>query len=152
MPTYDLRLYGHPHRSGLKAKLETLRRPFSYMFGAGLRADLARELAAGFDVLHLEQLSSGWVGLDHASKAVVNVHFLHSIDLQDARTGRLEKWLMTRSERRLLRSYPTVAALSDRLATAVRETHPRQKSTLLRWELTRLSMHTFQMIAGPQSR
>jgi len=89
-PEYDLRVYPFPHRPGLNAKLETLRRPFSYMFGPDLKADLARELAAGYDVLHLEQLSSGWVGLRHAGKAVVNVHFLYSIDLAEAGTGRLD--------------------------------------------------------------
>jgi len=124
-PEYDLRVYPFPHRPGLNAKLETLRRPFSYMFGPDLKADLARELAAGYDVLHLEQLSSGWVGLRHAGKAVVNVHFLYSIDLAEAGTGRLDRWLMTRAEQRLLRSYLRVVTLSDRLAKGVRWTNPR---------------------------
>lgn len=122
---YDLRVYPFPHRSGLKAKLETLRRPFSYMFGPDLKADLARELAAGYDVLHLEQLWCGWVGLGHAGKAVVNVHFLYSVDLEKAGTGRFQKWLMTQAERRLLRSYPRVVTLSDRLADGVRGTNLR---------------------------
>ena len=124
-PKYDLRVYPFPHRSGLKAKLETLRRPFSYMFSPELKADLARELAAGYDVLHLEQLWCGWVGLRHAGNSVVNVHYLHSIDLAEARTGRYGKWLMNRAERRLLRSYPRVATLSDRLADEVRRINPR---------------------------
>ncbi len=124
-PEYDLRVYPFPHRSGLKAKLETFRRPFSYMFGPDLKADLTRELDAGYDVLHLEGLSCGWVGLRHAGKAVVNVHNLYSIDLAEAGTGRFDKWLMTRSERRLLRSYPQVVTLSDRLAKGVRWANPR---------------------------
>ena len=46
----------------------TIRRPYSYMFGPELRRDLAAELARGFDVLHLEQLWSGWLGLGHAGE------------------------------------------------------------------------------------
>ena len=124
-PNYDLRVYPFPHRSGLKAKLETLRRPFSYMFSPELKGDLARELAAGYDILHLEQLWCGWVGLGHTQKSLVNVHFLHSIDLAEAKTGRLEKWLMTRAERRLLRGYSRVSALSGRLSDEVRRINSR---------------------------
>ena len=36
-PAYDLRLYPFPVRKGLAAKLETLRRPYSYMFSAAGR-------------------------------------------------------------------------------------------------------------------
>ncbi len=52
-PDYDLRLYPFPVRRGLRAKLETLRRPYSYMFSPELKRDLEVELARGFDVLHL---------------------------------------------------------------------------------------------------
>ena len=48
---YDLRLYAFPTRSGLGAKLETLRRPYSYMFSEKLKRDLEAELARGYDIL-----------------------------------------------------------------------------------------------------
>src|SRR6266581_4255011 len=54
-PRYDLRCYVFPKRGGLRAKLETLQRPYAYMFSKELRQDLAAELEAGFDILHLEQ-------------------------------------------------------------------------------------------------
>jgi glycosyltransferase involved in cell wall biosynthesis len=95
------------------------------MFSPELKADLAQELAAGYDILHLEQLTCGWVGLGHTEKSVVNVHFLHSIDLAEARVGRLQKWLMCKAEARLLRSYGRFATLSDRLADGVRRINPR---------------------------
>jgi glycosyltransferase involved in cell wall biosynthesis len=123
-PNYDLRVYPFPRRSGLKAKLETLRRPFSYMFSPELRADLAREMTAGYDILHLESLSCGWVGLAHPKKSVVSVHFLRTIDLAEARVGCCQRWLMTRAERRLLRSYSRISTLSDRLAEGVRRINP----------------------------
>lgn len=133
-PRYDLRLYPFPDQGGMAAKLETLRRPYSYMFGPALRADLTAALAGGFDVLHLEQLSCGWLGLGHVERAVLNVHFLYSIDLADAglgRGGRLQKWQMRRAERLLLRAYPRVSCLSDRLAAAVRAIAPRAETSVV---------------------
>jgi hypothetical protein len=83
-PQYDLRLYAHPVRRGLRAKWESYRRPYSYMFSPEFKLDLANELACGYDVLHLEQLWSGWVGLQHSARALVNVHHLQWIDLEEA--------------------------------------------------------------------
>jgi polysaccharide biosynthesis protein PslH len=124
-PAFDLRLYPFPDRSGLKARLATLIRPYSYMFSDELKRDLADELARGFDILNLDQLLSGWVGLGHVGKALINVLFLYSIDLAETRVGRSERWLMARAERRLLRSYTRFVALSDRLADGIRGANPR---------------------------
>src|SRR5437870_2152445 len=60
-PHYDLRCYPFPHRTGLARKLETMARPYSFMFSEELKRDLRRELDAGFDLLHLEQLWSAWL-------------------------------------------------------------------------------------------
>ena len=43
-PAYDLRLYPFPERGGPRAKWDTLRRPYSYMFGPDIRRDLEAEL------------------------------------------------------------------------------------------------------------
>ena len=103
-PEYDLRLYPLPVRSGLRAKVETIRRPYSYMFSAELKRDLETELAVDYDVLHLEQLWAGWLGLTHRDKALVNVHHLVWIDLEGQKRptlrNRFEWWLMFRAERR----------------------------------------------------
>jgi hypothetical protein len=71
-PQYDLRCYPHPRRRGWRAKWQTLRRPFSYMFGPELLRDLHAELGRGFDVLHLEQLWGGWAVLPWRDRALVN--------------------------------------------------------------------------------
>jgi glycosyltransferase involved in cell wall biosynthesis len=127
-PAYDLRLYPFPNRSGLGSKWETLRRPYSYMFGPDLKADLARELAAGFDVLHLEQLWCGWVGLEHASRALINVHHLVWIDLSESAPAsfreRVERALMFRAERTLLRAFPHIRSSTPRLERPIREVNP----------------------------
>jgi glycosyltransferase involved in cell wall biosynthesis len=127
-PVYDLRLYPFPARRGLRAKLETLRRPYSYMFSPELRRDLDSELARGFDVLHLEQLWAGWLGLAHPDRALVNVHYLFSVDLADAPVagpgGRVRWWATRRAERRLLRAFPRLATFSDRLRDEIARVRP----------------------------
>lgn len=132
---FDLRLFPHPDRSGLAAKWETLRRPFSYMFSAEMRASLGQAMAEGFDVLHLEQLWTGWLGLGHPAKAFVNVHFLYSIDLGASPAPSLREWftrrLAWRAERRLLSAYRFLSAVSPRLLSAIREVNPRAQGTVV---------------------
>jgi glycosyltransferase involved in cell wall biosynthesis len=127
-PQYDLRCYPFPRRGGWRAKLQTVRRPYSYMFAPELRADLAREAGNSFDVLHLEQLWSGWLGLEWKSRAVVDVHYLLSLDLEDTpprgARGRMDRWLMRRGEEHLLRSYSHFFTVSPRLTEVVRRKNP----------------------------
>ena len=128
-PDYDLRCYAHPQRNSLQAKWETLRRPYSYMFGHGLRRDLGAELAHGFDVLHLEETWTGWLGrANDASKVLLNCHNLYEIDQSGQSTqrllDRLYRRLQRRTERLLLRSYPMLMTLTPRLKDAVRAIAP----------------------------
>ena len=132
-PEFDLRLYPFPVRRGLRAKLETLRRPYSYMFSAELKRDLEAELARGYDILHLEQLWAGWLGLDHAERALVNVHHLVWIDLEYIRPTtfrrRLERWLMRRAERTLVRKLRHFRACSPRLVPEMLKVNPSARIT-----------------------
>ena len=122
---YDLRCFAHPLRSGLAAKVETARRPYSYMFSSEMRASLKSELDQGFDVLHLEQLWCGWLGLGYADRSLVNVHHLVSIDLEDGRSSPWFPWfqnqLAFRTERKLLRAFCYVRSCSPRLEQSIRE-------------------------------
>lgn len=119
MPAYDLRLYSFPARSGLLSKLESLGKPYSYMFSRELKADLERELATGFDIMHLEQLSCVWLAREHGDRGIVNVHYLAIIDLADlspsALLGRFHRWLLMRTERRLIRDFKHFLTNSPRL-------------------------------------
>ncbi|HEY2155977.1 MAG TPA: glycosyltransferase family 4 protein [Isosphaeraceae bacterium] len=128
-PDYDLRPYPFPAGGGAGSKLRTFRRPYSYMFSPELRRDLGAELAKGYDVLHLEQLWAGWLGLGHAAKAVVNIHYLARIDLADAPTsgaaGLIRHRMMLGAETRLIRAYPRITTLSPRLTEAVAAINPR---------------------------
>jgi polysaccharide biosynthesis protein PslH len=127
-PEYDLRPYLFPVRAGLSAKFETLRRPYSYMFSDELKRDLEAELARGFDVLHLEQLWAGWLGLLHRDKALVNVHHLIWIDLEYRQTpglrDRFTRWMMFRAERMLVRRLRHFRSCSPRLVPEMLAVNP----------------------------
>lgn len=122
---YHLRCYPHPTRHGIRAKTQSVLRPFSFMFSDDMRADLSHELDRGFDVLHLEQLMAGWLGLEHINRSLVSVHFLSSIDLNSYRPPqlheRVRRALLLRTERRMLSAYKFFRALSSRLVEPIRQ-------------------------------
>lgn len=132
-PQYDLRCYEFPQRKGLAAKCQSWRRPYSYMFSRAMRADLERELARGYDVLHLEQLWCGWLGQGHRDRALINVHHLVWIDLAHVRPpswrGRLNHELMFSAERRLVRGYRHLRSCSPRLVPEMRRVNPGAQIT-----------------------
>jgi polysaccharide biosynthesis protein PslH len=130
-PDFDLRIFPEPPpatTTGLLAKWRTYRRPYSYLFSAAMKQAVDDELARGFDVLHLEQLWSGWLGLKHTNRAVLNVHYLVEIDLADVPAhsvvDRLRAHRVRQAERAMLRSYPSITTLSARLTDRVRQLSP----------------------------
>ena len=81
----DGQLTLHLHRLkvdsfALRRKWQNLMRPRSELLqDSALTALLGRELAKGYDILHLEQMSTGWLGLGMA-RALLNVHYFDVID------------------------------------------------------------------------
>ena len=132
-PEFDLRCHAHPQRHGLQAKSETVRRPYSFMFSAALRHDLQTELSRGVDILHLEQIWSGWLGLGLTASAVVNVHHLYEVDLsgrpRESLRARFHRQVACRAQRWLLRRYPTITTLSPELSALVRRINPGARVT-----------------------
>jgi glycosyltransferase involved in cell wall biosynthesis len=132
-PRYDLRCYPFPRRRGLRAKLESLRRPFSYMFGPDLRRDLNAELARGYDILHLEGLAGGWISPGEVERVLVTVQFLFAIDLADVRPRgfreALERWQMLSMERRLVRRLRHFLSCTPRLVPHLLALNPRADVT-----------------------
>jgi glycosyltransferase involved in cell wall biosynthesis len=127
-PAYNLRLYPYATDRSLRAKCQTLRQPYGYIFSPALRQDLKRELSGDFDLLHLEQLWSGWLGLQHVDRALLNIHYLYDIDLASVPAGSpanlARRVLTSRAERRLLRKYPTLCTLTPRLAERLQQMAP----------------------------
>ena len=128
-PEFDLRLYPTTIEAGLLAKWRTLRQPFSYMFSERFRDDFRTVLTKGFDILHLEQLWSAWLGEGFEHKALISLHYLLEIDMADALPATLSDWryrkLETLAERRLLRRYHYYRACTDRLAAYARLRNPK---------------------------
>ncbi len=131
---FGIHLSFHPvslEPNWLRRKWRTLRAPFSYNLSNGLRADLARELRSGYDVLHLEQLWTGYLAEQH-QRSLVAVHHLITLDLGGLELGRnprlvLGRHLMGRSERRLLRRLQAITTLSDRLAGSIQSINRRAR-------------------------
>jgi glycosyltransferase involved in cell wall biosynthesis len=130
---YDLRCFPYPRRRGLLAKFETLRRPFSYMFGPGLRRDLDRVLADGYDILHLEGLVSSWVGQRDPERELVTIQFLFAIDLAEVRPQGLrqwvERWQMLSLERRLIPRIKYLLSCTPRLVPYLQALNPQAEIT-----------------------
>ncbi|MGB8681323.1 MAG: glycosyltransferase [Candidatus Binatus sp.] len=124
-PQYDLRCYPVENRNSVAGKLETIRKPHSYLFRGKINHDVAAVLREGYDVLHLEQLWSGWTALEaDPAKALVNLHYLYAIDdansgFVDVRTALLRA-LRKRAERNLLQRFGTIAAITPRLEDKAR--------------------------------
>lgn len=129
-PEHDLRIFQEaPGQGGIRSKIASFQEPYSYVFGPGLRAALKAELQRGFDVLHLEQLWSGWLGRRYASRAVLNIHYAFAVDLAGrppvSMADRILKVRTAQAERALLRSYPWISTLSPRLTEWVRGLSPQ---------------------------
>ncbi len=126
---FDIRFFPPPVRKGAWRKLESFLKPYSYIFSPEIEKAVSEEARKGFDVLHLEHLWGGWLGLDHTKSAVINIHYLFEIDLAESSKGSFMNWLrgfMTRrAERLLLRSYPTITTLTPRLSERVAQIAPR---------------------------
>jgi glycosyltransferase involved in cell wall biosynthesis len=78
-------------------------------------------------VLHLEQMSTGWFGLD-MPRALLNVHFFDVIDwAEKVNMGLSERkalWQARRATRHLLRGIPNVRLLTPRLKEVAESINP----------------------------
>jgi glycosyltransferase involved in cell wall biosynthesis len=129
-PQYDSRCYLIPTQNqGLIGKIKTIQQPYSYVFSSKLRQDLAAELTQPYDILHLEQLWTGWLGLKNLEKAVINIHYLFSLDgtFENSKSlqTQLIKFFTYRAEKKLLKAFPKIITLSDRLSKHIQQINPQ---------------------------
>ena len=89
--------------------------------GLSLTDLLGRELAKGYDVLHLEQMSTGWLGIGVA-RALLNVHYFDVIDWAERENmtfaDRKALWQAQRATKHLLHGINNVRLLTPRLKEA----------------------------------
>jgi glycosyltransferase involved in cell wall biosynthesis len=114
--------------STLIRRAKSLAKPFSEITRApGLLDDLSRELSRGYDVLHLEQLWTGWLGAG-VHRTLLNVHHFELIDLEDRPVQGLRDWKarlqMARATKRILRAHSHVRVFTSRLLAKARQFNP----------------------------
>ncbi|MGA3106296.1 MAG: glycosyltransferase family 4 protein [Terriglobales bacterium] len=127
------RLTLHCHRLqmdsfALRRKWCSLVRPRSELLqDRTLAMLLQRELARGYDVLHLEQMSTGWLGLGKR-RALLNLLSLDSLDWaarpRPSLYDRHTLWQAERATHHLLREIDNIRVLSSRLKEAAESIHP----------------------------
>ena len=113
----------------LRRKWQNLVRPCSEMLqDSALTGLLQQELAKGYDVLHLEQMSTGWLGLG-VPRALLNVHFFDVIDRaakENVGLGeRKALWQARRATRRLLHGIHHIRLLTPRLKEMAESINPK---------------------------
>jgi glycosyltransferase involved in cell wall biosynthesis len=83
------------------------------------------------DILHLEQLWSGWLGLPYAARALLNIHYLFEIDLAERKAGSLKEFVLERRSdaagRKLVKQFPHLCTLSSRLAQHLQAMSPKSQ-------------------------
>jgi len=112
----------------VRRKLRSVLRPFSETATAdGVREALDRHMAAGYDILHLEQLWTGWLGLD-VPRSLLNIHHFEIIDWEDRRNlsvaERKAHWQMTRATMHIVRHTSNMRMFTPRLTERAREINP----------------------------
>jgi glycosyltransferase involved in cell wall biosynthesis len=89
------------------------------MFSEEFFQQLEKLDPSSYDILHIEQTWAGWMGFKYASKALINVHHLQSIDLEYVKPKTYKERLLYKSwfmaEKRILTRYPYVRICSPRL-------------------------------------
>lgn len=142
---YDIRCYIVSKQRFL-GKFKTLLRPRSYTYSAELQRDLQKELRNNYDVLHLEHTWSGWLGLRQTNKTILNVHYLYSIDSSLYKPftliDSLRHWIILKGEKRLIKHYPHILTISERLAREIKSMSPNAFVATIPFPLD-LSLYTF---------
>ena len=127
-PEYDLRIFPPGEHTGVKGKWSSFSRPYSYLFSTEFRHNLDSLVVTGYDILHFQELLSGWLVPQHRHRAVINVHYLSDIDLRGQKCSsivdQLRRARVCQSERHLLRRYSTICTLSPRLTEHVARVNP----------------------------
>jgi glycosyltransferase involved in cell wall biosynthesis len=131
--THRGKLTLHCHRLrvdsfALRRKWFNLVRPRSELLQDSALTDLLRqELAKGYDVLHLEQMATGWLGMG-VPRALLNVHFFDAIDWAEKENMTFEDrkalWQAQRATRQLLHGIPNVRLLTPRLKEMAESINP----------------------------
>jgi len=145
----EMEIFAPTVRPALLRKLRSARRPFSEtLYADGFEAALARHTATGYDVLHLDQLWSGWAGLTRP-RALLNVYQFEIVDWEHRRLRTLAEGKalvqMRRATRRILRGSRHVRVVTRRLLERAREINADAEYSMIPFALD-LSLYPMQPI------
>lgn len=117
----------HGERSAVIRKIRSLVHPRCEMHAnRRLAGDIERELAKGYDVLHLEQLWTGCLGFNRP-RALLNVHHFETIDIEYHHPG-WKRWKdytqMRRGTARILKGFQYIRVMTPRLERKARSINP----------------------------
>jgi len=117
-----------PRCSVWRRKLRSILRPYGETYYAeGLREALAAEARRGYDVLHLEQLWTGWLG-SGSNRTLLNIHHFEIIDLEGQGTGSLAErkafLQMRRATHRIVRAQRRMRMFTPRLLEKAKGINP----------------------------
>lgn len=125
---YDINYYLFPQKRGFFSKFKTILHPQSFQFSRELKNGIKQAMKEDVDILHVEQLWAGWVALKYANKALINLHYLLSIDLSLVKPETLKQKvhhaLIFRTEKKMVRSFPTLRSCSPRLVPILQRWNP----------------------------
>ncbi len=134
-------IYRHlqPSSSFLGRKLRSLRQPFSELLhDREFTSDLRTAVAGGYDVLHLEQLFTGWVGLD-VPRTLLNIHHFEIIDWEDRQlmtlNQRKDLIQMRRATTQIIRRTRNMRMFSPRLLDKAQTINPGARYWVLPFAL-----------------
>ncbi len=123
----------------IRRKFNNFRRPFSeILMDCDFMEELKKQLSGGYDVLHLEQLFTGWVGLSLPG-SLINIHHFEVIDwegrkIQSAREKRA-LWQMQRATTQILRRSQNMRMFTPRLLEKAKTINPNARYWVLPFAL-----------------
>ncbi|MEP6914386.1 MAG: glycosyltransferase family 4 protein [Acidobacteriota bacterium] len=140
-------------RHPIGRKLSSLRRPFSEIVQAdGIRRAVEERLGRGYDVLHAEQLWSGWL-IAGVPRSLLNVHHLEVIDREHDRPRswreRKALWQMRRATAAILRRVPNVRFFSPRLSDRARAYAASARHWIVPFALDAAHYQPVPLVADP---
>ncbi len=121
----------YPKRSGLFSKIETIARPFSYMFSNEMQLKFQELSTQSFDIIHLEQIWSLWLVNKPLKNALVSVHYLNNIDQKNFEHKKMKdkflSMMQKRTERKLINRVSTIKTCSEQIKTEIKKWFPNKK-------------------------
>jgi len=142
-----------PSCSYLARKLHSIREPYSeFLRDREFMAELRRALAGGYEVLHLEQLFTGWVGLG-IPRTLLNIHHFEIIDWekrQQVTMGQRKNLLqMSRATTQIVQRSHNMRMFSPRLLEKARTINPTARYWVLPFALDMSLYPLAPMVEAP---